>query len=161
MDINIKNYTSGIASETTIARIEAKLAAIGAAEIAKLYSPDRKVSALVFNIDWNKDGKPCAIKLPARVEDCYQAMLKHHLQHHARMREETKRTLREQATRTAWRLIQEWLDVQVSLIAMKQAEPLEIFMGFVWDGKQTYFEFAREQKFKMLPAPRDAPSTPD
>jgi hypothetical protein len=39
--MNIKNYTSGIAVESTISRIEAKLAAAGASGITKLYGPER------------------------------------------------------------------------------------------------------------------------
>lgn len=156
-DHNVKNYTSSVPVETTIARIEAKLAAIGALGIMKLYSPQKQVAALVFNIEWGEGAakRPYTIRLPARVESCYQAMLKQHTLHHSRMHEGTKQTLREQATRTAWRVLQEWLEVQISLILIDQAEFLELFMSFIWDGKKTYFEYAKEQQFKMLPAPRE------
>ena len=147
--MNIKNYTSGISVETTIARIEFKLAAIGAAGIVKLYGPDKRVSAIIFNMP---DGKRShAIKVPANVNNCYEAMWRHHCQTHSRPREETKATIRDQACRTAWKLVQDWVEVQVSMIVMKQAEPLEVFLPYVWDGTQTYFESLKGGGFKALP----------
>lgn len=145
----IKNYTSGIAAETTISRIEFKLASVGATGIMKLYGPDRKVSALIFNMP--NGNRSYAIRVPANVHACYEAMWKTHCQTHARPREETKATIMEQAHRTAWKLVQDWIEVQVSMIIMQQAKPLEVFLPYVWDGKQTYFEAVQNGGFKALP----------
>lgn len=146
--MQIKNYTSGIAAETTIARIEFKLSAVGATGIMKLYGPDKKVSALIFQMP--NGSRSHAIKVPANVHSCYEAMWKNHCQTHARPREETKSVIREQAHRTAWKLVQDWIEVQVSMIVMQQAEPLEVFLPYVWDGKQTYFESVKTGGFKQL-----------
>jgi hypothetical protein len=145
----MKNYTSGIAAETSIARIEQKLAAIGASGIMKLYGPDKRVSALVFQMPHGTRNH--AIKVPANVEACYQAMWKDYCLRVSRPREDTRQTLREQASRTAWKLVQDWIDIQVSMIAMQQAEPLEVFLPYVWDGRQTYFESLKGRDFKALP----------
>ena len=63
----------------------------------------------------------------------------------------TKATIYEQAARTAWKLVQDWIEVQVSMIVMKQAEFLEVFLPYVWDGRQTYFESVKSGAFKALP----------
>lgn len=147
--MNIKNYTSGIAVETTIARIEYKLAAVGATGIMKLYGPDKQVSALIFNMP--EGNRSHAIKVPANVNACFESMWRQHCQTHSRPREGTKQTIKEQAAKTAWKLVQDWIEVQVSMIVMRQAEPLEVFLPYVWDGKQTYFEAMRDDKFRALP----------
>ena len=147
--MNIKNYTSGVAVETTIARIEQKLAVVGATGIMKLYGPDKRVSAVIFNMPVGNTNH--SVKVPANVENCFQALWKDYCIRTSRPRDGTKETIREQATRTAWRLVQDWIDVQVSMIVMKQAEPLEVFLPYVWDGKQTYFEAIKADHFKMLP----------
>jgi len=147
--MNIRNYTSGIGVETTIARIEAKLAAAGATGIMKLYDDNKQVSSLAF--ETNLGGKKYAIKVPANVNACFEALWKEHCLHHSRPRESTKETLRDQAARTAWKLVQDWIDVQISMIVMKQAEFLEVFMPYVWDGERTHFQIVMDNKFKALP----------
>lgn len=147
--MTIKNYTSGVNAETTIARLEYKLASVGASGIMKLYGPDRKVCAVLFHMP---DGQRThTIRVPANVRACFDALWKMHCQQHSRPREETKARIMEQAHRTAWRLVQDWIEVQCSLIVMKQAEALEVFLPYVWDGKQTYFEAIKGGGFKALP----------
>ena len=149
--MNIKNYTSGISVESTINRIEAKLAAAGVTGINKLYGPDKKVSALVFSIELNSRPNPLQIKVPANAQACYEAMWKNHCQHHSLQLEAAKIRIRDQAHRTAWKLVQDWIEVQISMILMKQAEFIEVFLPYVWDGKQTYFEAVKGGGFKALP----------
>lgn len=147
--MQIKNYTSGIAAETTISRIEYKLAAIGCTHVNKLFGPNGKVISLIFGIP--DGGKVYSIKLPANVHACFEALWKEHCQTHSRPREETKGRIMEQAERTAWRLVQDWIDVQCSMIVMRQAEALQVFLPYAWDGNQTYFERLKGGGFKALP----------
>jgi hypothetical protein len=37
------------------------------------------------------------------------------------------------------------------MIKLKQAEFLQVFMAYIWDGQQTYYEFIKGNKFKALP----------
>lgn len=147
--MNIKNYTSGVPVERTIANIESRLAEIGATGIMKFYGADRKVSAIVFNMP--EGARQHAVRVPANVHACFEAMWKQHCREHSRPREDTKARVAEQAMRTAWRLMQDWIEVQVSMILMRQADPLEVFLPYVWDGKQTYFEYLKSGQFKALP----------
>lgn len=147
--MNIKNYTSGIPAETTISRIEAKLAAIGATHIMKMYGPDKRVTSLMFNMP--EGTRSHAVKVPANVNACYEALWRDYCRRVRRPREETKATLHDQASRTAWRLVQDWIEVQVSMIVMRQAEALQVFLPYLWDGKQTYFESIKNGGFKALP----------
>ena len=57
------------------------------------------------------------------------------------------------ANRTAWKLVQDWVDVQISLIVMRQAEWLQVFMSYLYDAQrgQTFYDLAKGNSFKMLP----------
>ena len=47
---------------------------------------------------------------------------------------------REQAQRTAWKILQDWVEVQMSMIKLKQADPMQIFLPYVVtnDGTTVY-----------------------
>jgi hypothetical protein len=145
---NIKNYTSGVNHEATINRIEMRLAAAGASGIMKLYNDRKEVAALVFEIRLGE--RNFRIKVPANVDACFEAMWKEHCLRHTSPRESTKATIRDQAHRTAWKLVQDWIDVQISMIVMRQAEFLEVFLPYIWDGKQTFFTAMKGSGFKQL-----------
>jgi hypothetical protein len=116
----------------------------------KLYGVDKRITALVFHFEI--EGRRVAIRVPANAEGCYQTLLKEHRLKVRRMNPGTEERIREQANRTAWRLVQDWVDVQISMIVMRQAEFLEVFLPYVWDGKQTLFESFKGGGFKALPA---------
>jgi hypothetical protein len=61
-----------------------------------------------------------------------------------------------QANRTAWKLWQDWLEVQMSLIEMEQAEFVQIFLPYFWDGRRSYYDMVKEGGFKMLPEAKES-----
>lgn len=150
----LKNYTSDVPVSRTIARIEELLAKCGATHVAKEYVNGGTVAALQFMI--KVDNRSHVIKLPANPQQVFEAM-KAEL---SRPRRGTMERLKEQSQRTAWRLMQDWVEVQISLINMKQADVLQVFLPYVWNGKKTYYEALKESGFKaMLPekAGNDSP----
>lgn len=141
----IKNYTSSVPVDRTLARIEAALVKGGATGIAKEYK-DQDLTALSFSIVMPEPQGRMAIRLPANAEAVYQTMraaVK-------RPRAGTLAKLKEQANRTAWKLMQDWVEVQCSLIEMHQAEFLQVFLPYVWNGKQTFFTALKANGFKQL-----------
>lgn len=147
--MQIKNYTSSVCAETTIGQIESKLAACGASGIMKLYNPAGRVSSLVFKTELG--GRSYTVRVPANVSKCYEALWKEHCKRVRRPKDSTKGAIMAQAERTAWRIVQEWIEIQLSMIAMEQAQFLEVFMPYIFDGKQTYFEHHQANQFKALP----------
>lgn len=139
----LKNYTSGVAVDRTVARIETLLAEFGAKAIGKNYEAG-KLTALTFQIEIN--GRDVLIRLPANPQAVYDALRKEVKRPH----NGTLDRLREQSERTAWRVQQEWLEIELTKIGLNQAEPLQAFLSYVWDGTQTYFERLNESKFKGL-----------
>jgi len=81
--------------------------------------------------------KDDAFKLPANVEGVKEILFKGTRPSQSKDGE----TRREQKSyRVAWRIIKDWTHAQLSLIASGQAQPLEIFLPYMFDGKLTFFE---------------------
>ncbi len=145
--MNLKNYTSKVSAQITIANIEAVLMAIGASAIAKEIK-NGQVSAIMFQIEC--EGNMRTIRISANVE-AVQDYLWSEFAANARRNLRTRDDFKEQAQRTAWRIMHDWAQVQISLIKLKQADAAEVFLAFMWDGQQTYYEFLKGNKFKALP----------
>lgn len=142
----MKNYTSSVPVERTISRIEAALAKAGAGNIIKDYVAG-ELSALSFTLPLD-GGRLVPIKLPANIKQVETVLISAM----KRPRRETLARIKTQAARTAWRIMQDWVEVQISLIEMKQAEAMQVFLPYVWDGKRTYFAMLKDNGFKLLPA---------
>lgn len=135
---------------STVARIEQVLARAGAASISKEYSADAIPCALRFEIEV-ADQKRITIRLPADAEAIYRVM-------RAEIKKPqsgTEQRVKEQAWRTAWKLMQDWVEVQVSLIRMQKSDPREIFLPYIWNGKETFYQHLKGNNFKALPEKTD------
>lgn len=141
----IKNYTSGVPIDRTVSRIESALVSGGASNIQKDYK-DGVLVAICFTVVYPDSGRRVAVRLPANVESVYDAMR----EAIRRPRRGTIEKVKEQAGRTAWKLMQDWIEVQMSLIKMRQAEFLQVFLPYVWDGKNTFYASLKSSGFKML-----------
>jgi hypothetical protein len=147
--MSIKNYTSSVPVERTVARIEQALAAAGVSGTSKEYS-EGKLVALTFSLT-APSGQVVQVRLPASESNVYDAML--HECECARvrpMRAAAKMQLKQQAGRTAWKLMQDWVEVQLSLIKMHQADFEQVFMPYIWDGRRTFYMALKEQNFAPL-----------
>lgn len=149
MNDYLKNYTSTVPADTSISKIERLLVSVGATSISKEYQ-DLKLISISFLITQNNNTIP--FKLPARVnqvEDILKAEIKR-----PKSDGSTYRRIKDQAERTAWKIIHDWVEVQISMIKLEQAELMQIFLPYVFNietGK-TYFEALKETGFKQLTA---------
>lgn len=146
--MNLKNYTSNIPAHTTISYIEAYLAQCGVEGISKQYDNGIPV-ALFFHV--NLPPSRYTVRLPAKVDEVQEFFWKEYVASTKRPRK-TKEDFREQSLRTAWKIQQDWVQVQMSLIKLKQVDFLEVFMGFLWDGRQSQYQLEMARKFKALPS---------
>ena len=140
----MKNYTTDISADRSILEIEKFLTLFGAGAIIKEYTPDGKVHSLMFKLQND------AFKLPANVngvkEILYKSSRSTHSGDGAKRREE-------RSYRVAWRIIKDWTHAQLSLIASGQAQPQEIFLPYMFDGKRTLFQ--KYESEKLLTAKKD------
>jgi hypothetical protein len=145
----MKNYTSSVPMDSSISDIERLLVAHKARNISKRYTPHGEVEALQFSIASPvPGGLPIWILIPANVDGAFRVLRKR--RKHANRQNENRD--REQAKRTAWRLMLDWVHVQLSLIEMEQAEFLQVFLPYVWDegGQETLYAKLAATGFKAL-----------
>lgn len=142
--MNLKNYTSNVPVEKTVSRIEQVIASAGASGIMKDYDQGT-LQAISFKV-LLPNGKPVTIRLPANHEAVYQTMSKEVKRPH----KGTLDRIKEQSARTAWKLMQDWVEVQISLISMHQVDFMQVFLPYVWDGEQTFYHKLKGKNFLAL-----------
>jgi len=148
----MKNYTSEVPVSRTIARIEELLAKAKIRNILKDYEGEQVV-ALYFTLpNPKKPDESIPVRLPVNIEAVYSVL---RLGYSERTKFTTERTRRlmDQARRTAWKLVQDWVEIQLSLIELGQVVALQVFLPYVWFGDATYYQRLEAKAFAaLLPA---------
>jgi hypothetical protein len=144
----MKNYTSTVPADRTVTEIEGLLIRAGARSISKEYS-NGEIAALTFVVLCPESNAPLGVRLPADVDAVF-GVLKKARSPRARLHRGWEAKMREQAKRTAWRLMFDWVAVQLSLIEMRQAEMMQVFLPYIWSGRGTFYQQLRENKFAAL-----------
>lgn len=99
---------------------------IGSSNVNKTY--ENKVCTGITFTYFDKDlHQVLAFNLKARVEEAFEILWREV----KRPKEETRERIKEQALRTAWKLLSDWTEVQCSMIMLAQAKPLQLFLPFV------------------------------
>jgi len=143
--LNIRNYTSSVPVINSINFIEHRLASAGATHIAKFYEENRPVG-MIFQITHNN--VPLTFKLPAKSQAVFNVLFNTV----KRPRPSTKETIRSQSDRTAWKILSDWVDIQITMIQLEQAEFTEVFLPYFYDQKtnKTLFEKVAANEIKLL-----------
>ena len=141
---NIKNYTTDVPADRSILEIEKLLTLFGAIAIIKEYDADQKVHSLTFKLQTD------AFKLPANVDGVKEILYKGT---RSSPTKEGEKRREQKSYRVAWRILKDWTHSQLSLIASGQAQPLEIFLPYMFDGKLTFFE--KFQAKRLLPPKKE------
>lgn len=146
--MNIKNYTSTIDAGRSMARIEELLVEIGATNINKQYV-NKICTGITFLLFDHQLQQTLPFHLKAQVEECFTILWKDV----KRPRPDTRQLTMQQASRTAWKILSDWTEVQCSMILLGQAKPLQMFLPFMYDTKnnETLFDKVSSGKMKLLP----------
>lgn len=142
--MRLKNRTSSVPFERTLARIETLLVDGGATAVSREYD-GRQIAAFFFSLP-AAEGRTVNFRLPANVDAVYAVMASGV----KRPRRGTLDRIRTQALRTAWKLMQDWVEVQMSLVAMDQAEAVQVFLPYAWNGKETLYAQLKAGNFQRL-----------
>jgi len=128
--MNIKNYTSEVDAQKSMANIEKVLVEIGASNINKNYK-DKICTGITFLHFDEATKQTLAFHLKAQVEECFNIFWKQR----TRQTKEAKELCMKQANRTAWKILSDWAEIQCSMIMLGQATTLQMFLPFVYDTK--------------------------
>ncbi len=122
----IKNYTTTIAAEKSVSQIQDLLRKKGARRVLVDYDEKGNPEAVAFEVELAQmQGPP--LRLPFRIRARPEAM-KRCLWADPNV-PRRYRTL-EQAERVAWRLVYNWIDVQMAFVEAGQAAMAELLLGF-------------------------------
>jgi hypothetical protein len=152
--MKLKNYTSGVSADKSVASIEKILVQHGAINIMKEYGPTGELSAIAFMIKDvkmrsldNREGL-MSFKLYARA-DVVEKLLR---EEYVRPRKGTFKKIEEQASKTAWKILYDAVAAQMALVDLGQREVLAVFLADSYDTKKrmTFFEKIQSGQLKQL-----------
>lgn len=142
--MTLKNYTSE--GRGTFEKIQKVLANHGANRIMYDYGPDGQLTAITFGFDLN--GQPMGFRLPALVENVVQIMYGKK-DRYGNVRKITQ-AQRDQAYKTAWANIRDWIDAQMALIDTRQVKLEQVFLPYlIMQGNETLFEQLERKQFAL------------
>lgn len=138
----LKNYTTTIAIEKTMMEIEKILSEHGATHIFKMYDESKNPCALAFKCLVNDN--LIAFKLPMEEEKILQVFK------NSRQVPQSRKNL-DQARRTGWRIIKDWVDSQMALIEINVVKFEQVFLPYMYDevNDQTLFQKFEKRDFNM------------
>lgn len=134
----IKNYTTTINANKTIREIQEILSKHGANAIMTEYN-NGEVIGLSFKIMTPRG--EMGVRLPANTDRVLQV-----LRNQRKKNNQVKDTM-EQATKTAWRIIKDWIDAQMAILETEMVEMEEIFLPYMINnnGQTLYQAFKNNQ----------------
>lgn len=144
--MKIKNYTSSVAVSKSISSIETLLVEAGAKTISKFYNDDNSIAGFLFQLKVKDE--LITFKLPSNPKAVEKVLISQLV----KPRKETIKRVKEQADKTSWRLLHDWVHIQLSMVQMEQAEAAQVFLSYAYDGKtdKTLFQLVKENNFKQL-----------
>lgn len=124
----ILNYTTKIKAEKTAGEIQSILGKAGAQAVMSEYE-DGEVTAISFK--YAMAGELLCFRLPINANGVYRALVRTASQRYVND---------DQAKRTAWRVIKDWVEAQMALVEANQADVVEVFLPFmqIEDGSTLY-----------------------
>lgn len=148
----ILNYTTTVPASRSVAEIVGMLSRKGAQTISQDFYGDGRVKAISFVL--RVGIVPVCFFLPVNTEGVAGVMKKENPYNYSRHRggaDDYYAKQKEQAERIAWRILKDWVEVQVALIESGQAEPAQVFMPYAVDKTgQTMYQVWNEGTQKQL-----------
>ena len=137
------NYTTEVPAERTASEIMRILTTHGAKDILTSYDEAGKLVALAFR------ARTTSGVLPFRLPINDAAVLKILEQQWESGHIPRRFANPAQAHRVAWRIIKEWVLVQMALIETEMVKLEEVFLPYMIMGEKTMFQHMTEQRFQL------------
>lgn len=143
----ILNYTTEVAADKSIAEIQKILTKHGARSITTDYDDNGNVAGIQFVIQIAE--LPLTVRLPCNIEGVYKSLCN---------ADGVSRKYRTQlqARRVAWRILKDWLEAQLALYSVGQAEMAQVLMPYAIDSEgHTAYQMFKESHVRQLNAAPD------
>ena len=136
------NYTTKIPAEQTAAEIMSILVRKGATDILTHYGSGGMATGLKWRME-TANG-PMGFSLPINTDAVFEILTRD------RVMKTNPAARMQQANRTAWRIIKEWMLAQMALIETEMVTVEEVFLPYMLTGKQTLYQALSNGDLKML-----------
>lgn len=139
-NVKLIGYTTNVSAEKSISEIEKLLAQFGADKIMKDFLSDGHVSGIAFQFN----GK--GFKLPNNEQGVFNILFP---SGRKSSRVDATKSRQERAYRVSWRILKEWIHAQLSLVASGQAEPEQVLLPYMWNGKESLYDRIKRTGFQL------------
>ena len=130
----IKNYSTEVPIDKTIAEIQKMLGENGALGVMFEYDGAGQIESIYFRIKYQ--GRDLPFRLPAKPQEVYNQLFANKGQE---WKYKTERMLK--AKMIAWRVCKLWLEAQLTHVNLGQAKMEEVFLPYmVVNGNLTVYE---------------------
>ncbi len=139
------NYTTEIDCDKSAAEISKCLAMHGASAIMTEYDQENSlVSAISFKIS-RPDGTPMGFRLPCDWRPVLKVLEKQ------KEKQSRIRATQDQAVRTAWRVVKDWVEAQMAFIETQMVTTEQVFLPYVVmrDGRTLSEHVHEDPKFLL------------
>ena len=147
----ILNYTTKIDVDKTVAEITKNLAQHGASAIMTDYDKEGAVVALSFKLIL--EGQNMGFRLPCDWRPVYEILTKGKKfdNWNQAKNDRQKKLYREQAERTAWRIVKDWVEAQMALVETRMVTVPQVFLPYtvMRDGRTLSETVAHDPKFLL------------
>lgn len=146
------NYTTVIPAKRTVGECSDLLAEAGAARVATVYE-DKKPVGLSFRLEMPSGWQD--FTLPVNVAGVAKMLAALELSTKWGPTERTRIKSAAHALDVAWRVVKDWLEAQLALIAAEMVSLDQVMLPYLQLDQGTLYEVIRDQHL-ALPAGRDA-----
>lgn len=153
--MGLLNYTTQIDADKTAAEIAKILSSHGAQAVMTEYDPENNyVSALSFKISLN--GQPMGFRLPTDWKPVYEILTRGKKKPSSygtgnRSLAHWESTHREQAVKTAWRIVKDWVEAQMALVETRMMSTEQVFLPYaiMRDGRTLAERVTQDPQFLL------------
>ncbi len=145
----IINYTTKVEVSKTASEISAILVAHGARAVIETYDAKGELEGLAFSVVGPSG--PLDFKMPVSVQAVFAVLERQ------RIRGEVRRTVTmEQSARVAWRILKDWVEIQMALVRLEMVKLEEVFLPYMLGsgGETLYHHMVESGQLKSLSAGR-------
>ena len=142
------NYTTKVNAQKTVTEVMGLLVAKGADEISIVYDDDRQPAGLKWTVQSPRLGR-VAFALPCNTDAVFVKLTEQ------RVMVTAPESRRQQAIRTSWRILKDWVEAQMALLETGMVTMDEIFLPYMLSGGQTFYQALVAGEFRALSPPQD------
>ena len=142
------NYTTKVNAHKTVTEVMGLLVAKGADEISIVYDDDRQPASLKWTVQSPRLGR-VAFALPCNIDAVFVKLTEQ------KVMVTSPESRRQQAIRTSWRILKDWVEAQMALLETGMVTMDEIFLPYMLSGGQTFYQALVADEFRALSPPQD------